>query len=99
MRLRPGGDEVVPEYFVHYLNGPEVHMWITSESRGSTAIPHVSVATLRELVIPLPSVAVQRDIAATMDSINVHIEQHQRGASTMQSLRDLVFPSLMQVVT
>jgi type I restriction enzyme M protein len=96
MRLRPGGDEVVPEYLVHYLNSPEVHMWIMSESRGSTAIPHISAATLRELVIPLPSVAVQRAIAATMDSINVHIEQHQRGASTMQSLRDLVFPSLMQ---
>lgn len=96
MRLRPGGDEVVPEYLVHYLNSPEVHMWVTSESRGSTAIPHISAATLRELVIPLPSVAVQQDIAAAMDSITVHIEQHQRGASAMQSLRDLVFPSLMQ---
>jgi type I restriction enzyme M protein len=96
MRLRPAGDAVVPEYLVHYLNSPEVHTWITSESRGSTAIPHISAATLRALVIPLPSIAVQRDIAATIDSINVHIEQHQRGASTMQSLRDLVFPSLMQ---
>jgi restriction endonuclease S subunit len=69
---------------------------VTSESRGSTAIPHISAATLRELVIPLPSVAVQRDVAATIDSINVHIERHQRGASIMQSLRDLVFPSLMR---
>lgn len=96
MRLRSGGDEVVPEYLVHYLNSPEVHVWITSESRGSTAIPHISAATLRELVIPLPSVAVQRDIAATIDSINVHSERHQRGASIMQSLRDLVFLSLMR---
>ena len=51
---------------------------------------------MRELVVSRPSVAAQRDIAATMDSITVHIEQHQRVASTMQSLRDLVFPSLMQ---
>lgn len=96
MRLRPSGNEVVPEYLMHYLNSPEVHIWITSESRSSTAIPHISAATLRELLIPLPSVAVQRGVAGTMDSINVYIEQHQRGASTMQSLRDLVFPSLMQ---
>lgn len=34
MRLRPGGNEVVPGYLVHYLNSPEVHIWITSESRG-----------------------------------------------------------------
>ncbi|WP_430500292.1 N-6 DNA methylase [Micromonospora trifolii] len=95
MRLRPGG-EVVPEYLVHYLNSPEVHRWITSKSRYSTAIPHISAATLRELVIPLPPVVVQREIAATMGSIDVHIEQYERGASTMQSLRDLVFPSLMQ---
>ncbi|MGH7867993.1 MAG: restriction endonuclease subunit S, partial [Candidatus Dormibacteraceae bacterium] len=96
MRLRPGGKEVIPEYLVHYLNSPEVHQWIASEARGSTAIPHISASTLRELVIPMPSVAVQREIAAMMDSINVHIEQHQRGASTMQSLRDLVLPSLMR---
>lgn len=96
MRLRPGGDEAIPEYLLHYLNSPKVHMWITTESRGSTAIPHISAATLRELVIPLPSVVVQRYIAATMDSITVHIEQHQRAASTMQSLCDLVFPSLMR---
>ncbi|MGN9890410.1 N-6 DNA methylase [Micromonospora sp. L31] len=95
MRLRPGGDEVVPEYLVHYLNSPDVHRWITSKSRYSTAIPHISAATLRELVIPLPSVVVQREIAATMDSIDVHIEQRERSASIMQSLRDLVFPSLM----
>jgi restriction endonuclease S subunit len=96
MRLRPRDDEVVPGYLVHYLNSPEVHRWITSESRGSTAIPHISAAALRELAIPLPSVAAQRDIAATMDSIDVHIQQHRRAASAMQSLRDLVFPSLMQ---
>ena len=96
MRLRPASDEVVSEYLVHYLNSPEVHMWITSVSHGSTAIPHISAATLRGLLIPLPSAAVQRDIAVTMDSINVHIQQHQQEASSMQSLRDLVFPSLMQ---
>ena len=94
MSLRPDGDEVVPEYLVHYLNSPEVYVWITSESRGSTAIPHISATTMRELVIPLPSVAVQRDIATTMDSIDVYIEQYQRGVSTMQSMRDLVFPLL-----
>lgn len=93
MRLRPGDDEVIPEYLVHYLNSPEIHTWITSESRGYTAIPHISAATLRELPIPLPSVAAQQHIAATMDSINLHIDQYQRITSTIQALIDLV-PSL-----
>ena len=78
-----------------YLNSPKVHRWIMSESRGS-AIPHITASTLRELVIPLPSVTAQRDIASTMDLIDVHIEQYQRGALTIQSLRDLVFLSLME---
>lgn len=95
MRLRPDGDDVVPEYLVQYLNSPKVHRWIMSESRGS-AIPHITASTLRELVIPLPSVTAQRDIASTMDLIDVHIEQYQRGALTIQSLRDLVFLSLME---
>jgi len=96
MRLRAIGDEVIPQYLVHYLNSPEVYTWIMSESRGSTAIPHISATTLRELVIPLPSVPVQREIAATLNSIDVHIEQYQRGVSAVQSLRSLVFPSLMK---
>jgi type I restriction enzyme M protein len=91
LRLRPQTNGVVPEYLVHYLNSPEVYAWIKSESAGSTAIPHIRAARLRELVVPLPPVAVQRDIVTTIDSINAHVEQWQRGASTGQSLRDLVF--------
>jgi type I restriction enzyme M protein len=95
MRLRPDGHDVVPEYLVQYLNSPEVRTWIASESRGSV-IPHITASVLRELTIPLPSVAAQRDIASTIGSINAHIEQYQRGASTIQSMQDLVFPSLMK---
>ena len=96
MRLQPDTNEVVPEYLVHYLNSPEVHAWITSESRSSTAIPHISSTRMRELVIPLPPVPVQLDIAATMNLVNVHIEQHKQAASATESLRDLMFPALMR---
>lgn len=95
MRLRPAGDEIVPEFLVHYMNSSEVQLWIESESR-STVIPHISAARLRELVIPLPSVAEQRDIAAMMDLINVNIEQYRRGVSAMESLSELIFPSLFR---
>jgi type I restriction enzyme M protein len=98
MRLRPRGDGVVPEYLVHYLNSPEVHRWIISESHGSTAIPHISAGTMRKLLIPLPPVALQWEIATTIDTINVNIEQQQRIAAAMQSLRDLVIPSLIDAV-
>lgn len=94
MRLQPDNTKVFPEYLVHYLNSPVAQTWIASESRGATAIPHISSTTMRELVIPLPPVPVQLDIVATMNSINVHIEQHKQAASTMQSLRDLIFPAL-----
>jgi type I restriction enzyme M protein len=96
LRLRPQANGVVPEYLVHYLNSPDVLAWIESESGRSTAIPHIRAARLRELVVPLPPVALQRDIVATVDSINAHIAQWQRGASSMQSLRDLVFPALTE---
>jgi type I restriction enzyme M protein len=96
MRLRPVNSEVVPAYLVLYLNSPEVGRWITSESRGSTAIPHINAATMRELLIPIPPVSMQQQIVTVMELINTHLEQHQQGASMMQSLRDLVFPTLMQ---
>lgn len=96
LRLRPHTNGVVPEYLMHYLNSPEVHAWIKSESGGSTAIPHIRAARLRKLLVPLPLIAVQWDIVTTIDSINAHVEQWQRGTSTVQSLRDLVFPAVVE---
>jgi type I restriction enzyme M protein len=96
MRLRPNGDEVVPEYLVHYLNSSDVVLWIESEARRSTVIPHITATTMRALVIPLPTIAVQETIAATMNSIDLSIEQHRQAASATQSLRDVVFPALMR---
>ncbi|GAB3970850.1 hypothetical protein GCM10027615_28330 [Plantactinospora veratri] len=95
MRIRLGSDGIVPEYLVHYLNSTQVYGWIMAESH-STAIPHISADTLRKLVIPVPSVEVQQDLATTMDSIDVHIEQHARAFSMMQSIRDLALPSVMK---
>jgi len=38
----------------------------------------------------------QLAVSVTMESIKVHIEQHQRAVLTTQSLRDMVFRSLTQ---
>jgi type I restriction enzyme M protein len=96
LRLRPRTNRFVPEYLVHYLNSPGVQAWIESESSHSTAIPHIRAARLRELSVPLPPIALQWDIVTTIDSIDTHIKQWQRGALAMQSLRDLVFPALAE---
>ncbi|MFE0021477.1 N-6 DNA methylase [Amycolatopsis sp. NPDC059021] len=95
MRLRPRGNDIVSEYLVHFLNSSAVHEWVISQSR-HTAIPYIRTATVRNLVVPLPPVEVQRAVIDSMESINVHIEQHQRAILTTQSLRDVVFSSLTQ---
>lgn len=94
MRLRPTSNDALPEYLVHYMNSPAAHKWILSKAGGSV-IPNIASSRLRELVILLPPVPLQREIVTTLDSINTQIQQYERGASTMHTLRDLVLPALM----
>ncbi|MDG6109617.1 N-6 DNA methylase [Dactylosporangium aurantiacum] len=96
MRLRPFSHEVHSNYLVHYLNSPDARNWIAAKSGHSTVIPHISAATMRELVIPLPALKVQQEIVDLMDLIDVNLEQHELAVSAIQSFRDLIFPSLMQ---
>jgi hypothetical protein len=46
--------------------------------------------------VPLPPLAVQSYIVTTINSIDANMQQWQRGASIMQSFRDLVFPALAE---
>ncbi|MBP2320515.1 type I restriction enzyme M protein [Kibdelosporangium banguiense] len=98
MRLLPSVNDVDPTYLVHYLNSPETQGWVKGNSHG-TAIPNISASTMRKLVIPLPPIAVQREIAAAIDAVDIHIEQHQRAVSAALRLRDVVFPLTGAVIS
>jgi type I restriction enzyme M protein len=94
MRLRITRSDVSPDYLVHYMNSPFAHRWISSRAGGSV-IPNIATSRLRELLIPLPSVPLQREIVTMLDSIDAQIQQYERGVSTMHKLRDLVLPAVV----
>ncbi|WP_168211356.1 type I restriction-modification system subunit M/S [Actinosynnema sp. ALI-1.44] len=98
MRIRPSADDVDPTYLVHYLNSPEAQEWIKDHSRG-TAIPNISTSAMKTLVVPLPPIAAQREIAAAVDAITIEIEQHKQAVAATMRLRDAIFPLTGAVVS
>ena len=64
-RIRLPHDVILPEYLVAYLNSPEALRRVSELMRGATR-PRVNLEMLRQLVVPVPSLAVQRDLVAAL---------------------------------
>ena len=64
-RVRLPHDVILPEYLVAYLNSPESLRRVSEQMRGATR-PRVNLEMLRQLVVPVPSVAVQRESLAAL---------------------------------
>ena len=93
MRLRVTSDEVLPEYLVHFLNGPDGRRWVADESSGSV-IPTIRTTVMGDMPVVLPPLETQRAVVAALESIDLLVRHHQRVMSTAQALRDAVFPAL-----
>ena len=64
-RVRLPQDVILPEYLVAYLNSPESLRRVSELMRGATR-PRVNLEMLRQLVVPVPSLAVQRELLAAL---------------------------------
>ncbi|AYG82259.1 putative type I restriction enzymeP M protein [Streptomyces hundungensis] len=87
LRLRTretaGEPLVLPRYLHAYLCLPETVHWLKEYARG-TAVPSLSAATLALLPVPLPPVAHQRRVSATLGALDAQIAAHRSlvGAAT-----------------
>lgn len=61
--LSPNRDRLEPAYLSWYLNEPQAQQFLDRNQSGSN-IPMITKRTVSELTIPLPSLEVQRKIAA-----------------------------------
>jgi type I restriction enzyme, S subunit len=64
-RVRLPQEVILPEYLVAYLNSPESLRRVSELMRGATR-PRVNLEMLRQLVVPVPSLAVQRELLAAL---------------------------------
>lgn len=62
-------DIILPEYLAWYINLPQTQKLLALKSQG-TNIPLITIATFRNLEIPLPPLEIQQKIAALSRLIN-----------------------------
>jgi hypothetical protein len=63
--LRPDQERVKPEYLVWYLNHPNAQAKFKDTARGSS-VQFVSKGDLEEFKVPIPTLAIQEKIVATI---------------------------------
>ncbi|MGW1743943.1 restriction endonuclease subunit S [Nocardia sp. NPDC001965] len=78
LRLRVHDRNVVePNFLLAYLSLPEVQHWI-SERTAASVVPTISVGTLGELSVRLPSIAEQAQMGAVVQQFDQMIANHRK---------------------
>lgn len=73
IRVRPHQDRVIPKYLNAFLNSPAGQDEMQARSRSTSGLHTLSVGRIKELRIPLPSLALQDGIVARLDHIEVWV--------------------------
>ncbi|MEU6544093.1 restriction endonuclease subunit S [Streptomyces sp. NPDC046859] len=89
-RISPG-DRVSAEYLLAYLRSHEAQSWIQRQVKGAT-FREITLAKLRELVVPLPPIEQQQVFAEQVKHLRGLAKTHRTHLSTLDEL----FASLQQ---
>lgn len=90
MRLRIDEAKADPLY-VYYASTSPHFLWQIDNRAISTGVPHINLGILGDLEIPLPSIAEQRAIAATLGALDDKIESNRRAVTIAEQLGDALF--------
>ncbi|MFF9783276.1 N-6 DNA methylase [Streptomyces nigrescens] len=99
LRIRPLDDparEVLPDYLLAFLSLPAIEEWIRTRSTATTAIGSISVASLRQLPVPLPTWDEQRRIGDQFRSYDQQIVAHRDLAQAVERSRTALAECVMR---
>jgi type I restriction enzyme S subunit len=85
MLFRPDRDRVLPEFLLTILYTPDFQRAMQLRSSGVTA-PHLNVADVRNLLVPVPALETQRRIARSMAAVQSAIRAAVKSHGTRQQL-------------
>jgi type I restriction enzyme, S subunit len=88
--LRPKHDLLDSRYLGHALRAPMI-LRRAMRSQTGTAIRRVILSDLQRLIVPLPPINEQRDIARQLDAVDRLREMRRASLTVVRQLRDSVF--------
>jgi type I restriction enzyme S subunit len=83
--VRVGGSNLDPRFLAYSLSQQATRKWIRQHAVGAT-MPNLNTEILREVPVEVPSLAVQRAIAATLGALDDKIESNSRQRSLLRQL-------------
>jgi type I restriction enzyme S subunit len=88
--VRVQGPSLDARFLAYSLAMPETRAWISQHAVGAT-MPNLNTEILREVPVEVPSIGLQRAIAATLGSLDDKIESNRRAAGLIEKLLRLEF--------
>ena len=85
LRLSLGNSVIDPIFLHYYLDQIDVIKWITNQSIGAT-MPNLNTSILKSVPIRLPSLSIQRKIAAILSAYDDLIVNNQRRIKILEEM-------------
>ena len=95
MLLRPDTEIVLAEYLLGILCTPQLQSDMALKSTGVTA-PHLNVADVRRLVIPVPRLAEQGELAVALVAVRKAVAQARAATAQVEGLFDSATASVLR---
>jgi type I restriction enzyme, S subunit len=92
--MRPKKDLVTGEYLARVLTSPNVHEDIYSKATGTT-VKGIASKRLRHVLLPVPSLNVQRRIVIHLDDFQARLDDLERNQEDTSKELDAFMPSIL----
>jgi type I restriction enzyme S subunit len=86
-RLRPKQQDIVPRFYVYFLQSGFTQLGIFEGAGNKTTIPNLSRNRLAALDVPQPRFEEQRDVAAALARVRQAVKLHDKSLEVAQDLK------------
>ncbi|HPD65328.1 MAG TPA: restriction endonuclease subunit S [Bacteroidia bacterium] len=94
-RLRSVSDEIIPKYFMYWMNYIVVETSYVKDAGNKTTIPNLSKSRLGGLIFPKPNIEYQTQSVQLLESLDNKLEFHQKKKQTLSDLFKTLLHELM----
>ncbi len=90
LRVSPGNRIVDPLFLYYYLGTSTATDWLKGQAIGAT-LPNLNTTILRNLSVPVPPIATQRQIADTLSAYDDLIENNTRRIAILEEMAQRLY--------
>lgn len=94
IRMRPDRTCLLPEFLNSFLNSPTGQGAVQAQSRSTSGLRTLSVGRIKQIMVPVPSIAEQRRIVAELNALQAEVDTLKRHQADTAAELDALLPAL-----